>query len=163
MVKKGLSDEDLQVWAHYTQGIKPLHPGHHQGVRSHRNAITADISVPESRKKITQLVKPPSARDLKNVHIHARLDLHGLSQDVAYDRIIKFIERAYHGKCRCVLIITGKGLAETEHWWQEQGILRQQVPRWLMEEPMHSKITTYTHARPEHGGTGALYVFIRKK
>lgn len=159
-----LNNYDRQLWQEYTLGVKPLKGkqtlvNHTPKLRGF-SACTSELMP----KILTPLnVRPPNQRDLKNIHIHARLDLHGMNQDQAYDRLIVFIHNAYQKGHRCVLIITGKGLKSNEDWWQEVGILKQQVPRWLNEEPLRSKINTHTTARPEHGGTGAIYVFIKRK
>lgn len=163
MVKRYLSEEDQRLWDQFVSGIKPLSPAH--GTRRLGNQVAMPSETPRIEVIVgtKPLPKPPSARDLKNVHIHGRLDLHGMSQDQAYSRIISFIERAHRTQKRCVLIITGKGLGESNHWWEERGVLKQQVPRWLMEDPLRSLITTFTNARPEHGGAGAIYVFLRRR
>lgn len=157
-----ITDEDRALWHNYTLGIKPLSPKQ----EVHEDVPELSISstlVQNHSPKIRQVSQSPSQRDLKNIHIHSRLDLHGHTEEQAYGRLLAFIENAYRKNYRCVLIITGKGLRSSDNWWQEVGILKKQVPRWFEEEPMRSKITTYTIAKPEHGGTGALYVFIRRK
>ncbi len=162
MVKKTpLTPEDLAVWQAYTSTVKALS-------KTRKILIQKSPDIPVSynaaHKVIqTQNVKPPRARDLKNVHVNARLDLHGLTLDKAHELITGFINQAYAADHRCVLIITGKGTSSPNEWWQEQGVLRLQVPRWLNEEPIKSKITTHAIAKPEHGGAGALYVFIKRR
>jgi DNA-nicking Smr family endonuclease len=87
--------------------------------------------------------------------ISARLDLHGLSQSEAHDRLIGFIG-AQHGRgARCVLVITGRGL-------RSGGVLRSQTPRWLSTPPLAEKVLAYAPARVGHGGEGALYVLLRR-
>jgi DNA-nicking Smr family endonuclease len=54
-----------------------------------------------------------------------------------------------------LLIITGKGS-------DGNGILKQQLPRWLETDILKSKILAMTPARPEDGGHGALYVLLRR-
>jgi dsDNA-specific endonuclease/ATPase MutS2 len=157
----GLSEDDYSVWIEYTRSIKPLH---REPAVSMRSPIIAKADVPPHRSPSkTAIIRPPSARDLKNVHINARLDLHGMTLDTAYKSIINFIVQSYNRGHRCVLVITGKGLSGSGDWWEDQGVLRRDVPRWLKEEPLSSKITTYAMAKPEHGGSGALYIFIKKR
>ncbi|MGB2252104.1 MAG: Smr/MutS family protein, partial [Candidatus Puniceispirillaceae bacterium] len=55
--------------------------------------------------------------------------------------------------CRCVLVITGKGA----------GILRGHVPDWLKRQPLSPHILAMAEARPHDGGSGALYVLLRRK
>ncbi|MBR9972738.1 Smr/MutS family protein [Magnetospirillum sulfuroxidans] len=88
--------------------------------------------------------------------IDASLDLHGMTQDSAHGALLSFVGRAYESGRRCVLVITGKGK-------QGPGILRAQVPRWLNQSPLRERILGFSHARPQHGGEGALYVLIKRK
>lgn len=88
--------------------------------------------------------------------IEGRLDLHGMTQDAAAGRLAAFIERAEAAGKRCVLVITGKGLASG-------GILRDQVPRWLNQAPNRTRVLAFDYARPQHGGAGALYVLLKRR
>jgi DNA-nicking Smr family endonuclease len=88
--------------------------------------------------------------------IEGRLDLHGLTQEKAAMRLADFIERAESQGKRCLLVITGKGLASG-------GILRDQVPRWLNQSPNRSRVLAFDYARPQHGGSGALYVLLKRR
>lgn len=88
--------------------------------------------------------------------IDGSLDLHGMTQDSAHGALIAFVTRAYDSGRRCLLVITGKGK-------QGPGILRAQVPRWLNQSPLRERVLGFSHARPQHGGEGALYVLIKRK
>ena len=88
-----------------------------------------------------------------DVPIDRRLDLHGLTAERAESRLAQFIEAAVRDGCRCVLVITGKGA----------GILRGYVPDWLKRQPLSSHILALAEARPHDGGSGALYVLLRRK
>jgi len=90
--------------------------------------------------------------------IEGRLDLHGLTQAAAADRLANFLGRAQGEGKRCVLIITGKG------WSGERpGVLREQVPRWLNQQPNRTRVLAFDYARPQHGGEGALYVLLKRR
>ena len=88
--------------------------------------------------------------------IEGRLDLHGMTQAAAAERLAGFIERAEAAGKRCLLVITGKGLASG-------GILRDQVPRWLNLPPNRGRVLAFDYARPQHGGSGALYVLLKRR
>ena len=88
-----------------------------------------------------------------DVPVDRRLDLHGLTAARAESRLEQFIEMAVRDGCRCVLVITGKGA----------GILRGHVPDWLKRQPLSSHILALAEARPHDGGSGALYVLLRRK
>ena len=90
------------------------------------------------------------------VEVERRLDLHGQTQAQAHRRLQAFVAEAAAGGCRCVLIVTGKGL-------ETGGTLRHMVPRWLNEEPNRARVVAFTPAQPRDGGTGALYVLLRRR
>ena len=88
-----------------------------------------------------------------DVPVDRQLDLHGLTAARAESRLAQFIETAARDGRRCVLVITGKGA----------GILRGLVPDWLKRQPLSSYILALAEARPHDGGSGALYVLLRRK
>jgi DNA-nicking Smr family endonuclease len=90
------------------------------------------------------------------VEVERRLDLHGQTQAQAHRRLQAFVAEAVAGGCRCVLIVTGKGL-------ETGGTLRHMVPRWLNEEPNRARVVAFTPAQPRDGGAGALYVLLRRR
>ena len=100
--------------------------------------------------------------------IDARLDLHGLRQQDAYVVLRRFLARCQADGLRHVLVITGKGGkpddTASRDFWQadERGILRRLVPQWLAEPSFRLHVVSFTESAMKHGGSGALYVTIRK-
>ena len=90
------------------------------------------------------------------VELEQTLDLHGQTQDQAHRRLRAFVADAQARGSRCVLVVTGKGL-------ESGGTLRHMVPRWLNEEPNRARVLAYSPAQPRHGGSGALYVLLRRR
>lgn len=90
--------------------------------------------------------------------IDARLDLHGHTQQMAHRALNRFIEDAYHGGYRTVLVVTGKGGRDGE-----PGVLWRMVPVWLNETPLRQWISGFSHAAQRDGGTGALYVRVKRR
>ncbi len=71
---------------------------------------------------------------------------------------------------RHVLIITGKGgkaggpVEERDFWDSDQrGVLRRIVPQWLSEPDFRTNVVSFTKSSVRHGGSGALYVTIRRR
>ncbi len=93
--------------------------------------------------------------------IEARLDLHGHTRRTAQDALTRFILECYHTQKRSVLVITGKG--QEDPLCSGKGVLKQAVPEWLSEPPCQSLILKTYPARPRDGGSGALYVLLRRK
>ncbi len=99
--------------------------------------------------------------------IDARLDLHGLRQQDAHAALRRFLARCQADGLRHVLIITGKGSSdksdERDFWANDQrGVLRRLVPQWLCEPSLRPHVVSFTESALKHGGSGALYVTIRK-
>ncbi len=88
--------------------------------------------------------------------IDARIDLHGLSQWEAHRELADFLQDARDDQRRTVLVITGKGEGG-------QGVLREAVPRWINEAALRPLVLAIAPAQPKDGGTGALYLLLRRK
>ncbi len=95
-----------------------------------------------------------------HVEIGARIDLHGMKQGEAKERLSAFLHRAQARGKSLVLVITGKGTAAPEG--AERGVLRRAVPLWLALPELRPLVIGFEEAAPSHGGGGALYVRIRK-
>ncbi|MDB1135076.1 Smr/MutS family protein [Candidatus Anaplasma sp. TIGMIC] len=90
--------------------------------------------------------------------IAARIDLHGLSTDVAFDMLVDFITDSFEARHKCVLVITGWGSKSNG-----TSIIRQNLHRWLQSRNLARLVLYYTQAKPTHGGKGAFYVLLRSK
>ena len=91
----------------------------------------------------------------------AVLDLHGITEKAAFDRVCDFIKSAYDSGKRCVMIITGKGF--NEEIFSSRGVLRKSVPQWLSGSEISPLILAYKNPSEALGGAGALYILLRKK
>lgn len=83
------------------------------------------------------------------------LDLHGYSLEEARSELESFIQDAIASKIRCVLVVHGKawsGMADYP-------IIKSHVNAWLRELP---EVIAFSSAQPADGGTGAVYVLLRK-
>lgn len=120
-----------------------------------------------SKPKNTQMDRRTEEKLRKGqITIEATLDLHGMVQQEAYPTLEKFMMTAVQRKLRCVLVITGKGksrLATDNIIEPEQGVLKKNVPHWLKGFSISSHILKVTPAHAKHGGSGALYVYLRKQ
>ncbi len=90
------------------------------------------------------------------VNIEARLDLHRLTADEATQATDRFIGRAIEEGIRIALIIHGKG----QYASGDKPVLKNILNQWLRE---HKKVIAFHSAQPKHGGTGAMYVLLRKQ
>jgi DNA-nicking Smr family endonuclease len=90
------------------------------------------------------------------VTIEDTVDLHGLTQAQAHERIGRFLVEAQREGLRCVVVVTGKGVLYG-------GVLRHMVQRWLIEAGNRERVVDYAPAQHKHVGTGALYLLIRRQ
>ena len=151
-------------------GASPQKPA---GVRPPLPPLARPSIEPKSKPAALPPPEPFDPRAAKRIargqrEIDARLDLHGMRQQDAHAALRHFLARCQAEGHRHVLIITGKGssaeAAEKRDFWtsEERGVLRRLVPHWLSEPSMRVHVVSYTESSIKHGGSGALYVTIRK-
>jgi DNA-nicking Smr family endonuclease len=182
--KAQLSDEERALWAHVAQSIRPL-PGRKMpkveplapvktGVKLEGLAIGGALAA-EPRQGIKPLV-PLERRMRQRVTrgqspIDGVLDLHGMRQDEAHRALLNFIHRKVHEGAVVVMIITGKGgfssggLVTGERGvptTDGRGVLKRLVPHWLSDPGQRRYVLGFEDAAQHHGGTGALYVRLRR-
>ncbi len=96
--------------------------------------------------------------------VDAVMDLHGLRQDQAHGVLRQFLFNAQGSGAKLVLVITGKGgrSQDLASYHSETGVLRRSVPQWLRAPEMRGVVIGFEEAAHHHGGSGALYVRIRR-
>jgi DNA-nicking Smr family endonuclease len=95
--------------------------------------------------------------------IDAALDLHGLTQAEAHQALRGFLRHSQARGARLVIVVTGKGGALDEAQWpNERGVLKRLTPLWLREPDLRSVVLGFEEAGRAHGGSGALYVRLRR-
>jgi DNA-nicking Smr family endonuclease len=94
----------------------------------------------------------------------ARIDLHGMTLAEAQPELVRFVLNAQAQGARLVLVITGKGKPRDDDGPipRRTGALRHQVPQWLRQPPLGGAVQQVAEAHLRHGGTGALYVYLRR-
>lgn len=97
--------------------------------------------------------------------IEARLDLHGLTLANAERAMSRLIRDSIAQQKRCLLVITGKGLARDSETgiFHGRGVLRSWLPDYLRRGPWREQILGVAPARQELGGAGAFYVLLRRQ
>lgn len=88
-------------------------------------------------------------------HFGAELDLHGLRVEPAREAVRDFLVECRERNIRCVRIIHGKGLGSDNRG----PVLKQWVDGWLRRR---SEVLAFCSAQRRHGGTGAVYVLLRR-
>ena len=88
-----------------------------------------------------------------NIQIQDRCDLHGYSLDEAQHITHHFLENAFNNHHRSLLLITGKGAHSNDM------TIKSMMHQWLRSHPL---VLAYHTAQPKDGGTGALYIILKK-
>ncbi|RVV98007.1 DNA mismatch repair protein MutS [Mesobaculum littorinae] len=143
-------------------------PQFRMGERRTATAPHHDVLPPLEQR----LAQAPVAMDRKaflrmkrgKLTVEGRIDLHGMTLDEAYPRLMGFILEARAGGKRLVLVITGKGrdTAEGGPIPTRRGVLRHQVPQWLRSPGLRGAVLQISEAHRSHGGLGAYYVYLRR-
>ena len=88
--------------------------------------------------------------------IERALDLHGATGAEAKARLLGFLRVCQVDGARCIRIIHGKGYRSPG----QQPVLKPRIAHWLSQHPA---VVAYTSARADDGGTGALYVLLKRE
>ena len=96
------------------------------------------------------------------------LDLHGKTLYEANNIIENFIRKSHEDKVHKLIIITGKGLHSSNekdpYVSKDLGILKYSVPEFIKNNSeIMKKINAIENASLEDGGSGAFYIYLKKK
>jgi DNA-nicking Smr family endonuclease len=97
-------------------------------------------------------------RKLRRGHyaVEAELDLHGNTVPQARERLDAFLDAAQAMDKRCVRIIHGKGKSSEG----KLPVLKGKVNSWLRQK---GEVLAFCSCPPNAGGTGAVYVLLRRR
>lgn len=87
--------------------------------------------------------------------ISDELDLHGTSLKQAKKILVYYLQEAVQFEGCCIRIIHGKGNRSGNN----KPVLKTHINHWLTE---HDRVLAFHSAKPKDGGTGALYVLLKR-
>lgn len=87
--------------------------------------------------------------------LDAELDLHGLNRDKARAAVVAFVAECRAHDHRCVRMIHGKGLGSPN----SGPVIKRLLDGWLRKL---RDVLAFCPARPQDGGSGAVYVLLRR-
>ncbi len=90
-----------------------------------------------------------------NFAVQAEIDLHGMTVPEAKAQLREFINESVNRGHTCVRVVHGKGLGSG----QRGPVLKGKVNNWLRR---WNEVLAFVSTRQVHGGTGAVYVLLRK-
>jgi DNA-nicking Smr family endonuclease len=165
-----LSAAEVRLWRSVTQSVV-RRAGEGVLPEVADEAIIAAREIPQVAQPIEQVAKTLAPPPLAPLETRLRqrlargrlapedtLDLHGYRQDEAHRVLRNFLTHAQARGVKLVLVVTGKGRSPSE-----PGVLRRAVPMWLEAADLRPVVIGFGEASATHGGSGALYVRLRRK
>ena len=136
-MKKKISDKDKKDW---------------------ENFLSKSEKLPNKDLKLEQ----------KKIRKIKHIDLHGFTLEQANKTIEKFIDDCYQNNVSKIIVVTGKGLhsnvEKDPYVSKDLSILKYSVPEYIENNlELMKKIIEIKDAEIEDGGSGAFYIFLRKK
>ena len=172
MADRPLGAEERALWARVIANVTPL-PG--------KAIQPPTLLTPEKSKRPARVVAPlpptppierakPSANTLDGswdrrlsrglVAPDLAVDLHGHTLASAYRVLDDGLDHAVAIGARVLLLVTGKPrIADGSG----RGAIRAAVGDWLAASRHAADIAAVRGAHPRHGGTGALYIILRRR
>lgn len=177
--KRQLGEEELALWRQVAERVTPLGPRLPEPVAPRaaapngKPAPPRPTAPPPAPKAQGPAGPAPIQMDAKahkrlvrgRMDPEARIDLHGMTLAQAHASLTSFILASRATGRRLVLVITGKGKARDDGGPipPQTGLLRRQVPLWLREPPLAGSVLEISEAHRKHGGSGALYVYLKRQ
>ena len=147
---------------------RDLTPGHLERQRAavetpakDSNPLTSDMVEPLGAQDVLSWMRPGVQHGvfkklrLGQYAIEARLDLHRMTVEEARREVFGFVRDCVRYGLRSVIILHGKGERNPDGIAQ----LKSYLAKWL---PELEDVLAFHSAQKHHGGTGAVYVMIRK-
>ncbi|SHO58880.1 DNA endonuclease SmrA [Vibrio quintilis] len=175
-----MSQEDFNLFQQMVQDVKPLShdtaelKASHQATEAQLARREAAVFIHEDDQDYLSLnhapmLKPYDVIEFKRngvqdgvyrklrlgkYPVQARLDLHRHTLEQARKEVIKFISQCMKMDIRTVVIVHGKGERSNP-----PALLKSFIAHWM---PQIDDVQCVHSAQPLHGGTGAVYILLRK-
>jgi len=183
--RESLDPEEQALWAKVVATVTPLHrrmPPVSAGGNPPKVAPDSKPTL-SAKKQVTGRIQKdrpskntptkPSPDNNLNSHWDRRfkkgaivpdvsIDLHGIGLAGAYARLDGALEQAVHQHLRVILLVTGKARSHDRASGQGRGAIASVVRDWLAASRHASHISAVRNAHPRHGGSGALYIILKR-
>ncbi len=176
--QKGPSEQDIRLFRDAVGDVKRVDDDRHSKGKPQPRPVPRQRQL-DDRAVIDELLSDPDAGEILETgeHLNYRkngvqtsvarklrrggftiqdeLDLHGLTVDQARDLLRQFLQNAMENELRCVQIVHGKGRKTADRAPRLKPFLN----HWLQRK---REVMAFCSARPEDGGTGAVYVLLSR-
>ena len=168
MIKK-ITDKDKEDWENFLNNKKK---------NPNKNSVKKkDIKNPDKDKQdwenfLNNKQKIPNKDFVHRKNIRhekiKKIDLHGYTIEEANKAIEQFIQKSFDENVTKIIVITGKGLRssniENPYLSKDLSILKYSVPEFIENnKSLTQLIIETTDAKIEDGGSGAFYIYLKKK
>ena len=177
-----MQDDDFSLFQAELRGVKPLKydradTGKPKADRKQFNTLRQAATISQGETKVDglsdQFVIDVSAEDalywaangmqegqmrklkLGQIPFDGSLDLHGMSVEKARDTLWEFLAEATKLEIRCVRVTHGKAVRMDGR----KPMIKSHVNTWLRQHP---QVLGFTSCLAKHGGTGAVYVMLKR-
>ncbi len=134
--------------------LKETKPHSQFGELEYAPAVAADENLLFARDGVQQKILAKLKKG--QFPIEARIDLHGSTVNDAGARLEHALKVALGNQQRCVLIVHGRGMGSLGN----KPAIKTHVNQWLRDS---SDVLAFVTALPQHGGTGAVYVLLKRQ
>lgn len=84
-----------------------------------------------------------------------RLDLHGVTEEVAREMVFRFVRQARSSGLAAVAVVHGRGLRSPDG-----PVLKEALPRWLTELPLSRSVLAFGSSPAQQGGDGVTVILL---
>lgn len=116
-----------------------------------------DVGAEEELYWVSNGVQDGQMRKLKagQIAFEGSLDLHGMTVEKARNTLWEFLAEAVKLEIRAVRVTHGKAARKDG----KRPLIKSHVNTWLRQHP---SVLGFTSCLPRHGGSGALYVMLKR-
>jgi DNA-nicking Smr family endonuclease len=177
-----MQDDDISLFQSQMQGVKPIRHDRadtgkpradRQRLQALRQAATVrqdvtivdglsdqfiiDVGPEDDLHWARDGVQETQMRRLKlgQISFEGTLDLHGMAVEKARELLWEFLAEATRLEVRCVRVTHGKA----SRLDGKRPMIKSHVNTWLRQHP---QVLGFTSCQARHGGTGAVYVMLRR-
>ena len=175
--KSSLDDDDADLFREMMEGVKPLSQEKidpdsapillktkrpEKAVKQHTKfgeldyapAVASDETLSFARDGVQQKILTKLKKG--QFPIESKIDLHGSTVNQAGYKLQHAIDAAVHNKQRCVLVVHGRGKGS----FDSKPAIKMHVNQWLRSS---ANVLAFCSAQSHHGGTGAVYVLLKRQ
>ncbi|GGJ91177.1 Smr/MutS family protein [Pseudomonas matsuisoli] len=178
-----MQDDDNSVFLNEMRGVKRIHTDRadtgkqrddRQQIASRRqhaailpatvkvdglsDQFVIDVAAEDALYWARDGVQEAQMRKLKagQISFEGSIDLHGMTVEKARQYLWEFFDEAARLEVRCVRVTHGKAARKDGR----RPLIKSHVNTWLRQ---HQQVLGFTSCAPKHGGTGAVYVLLRRQ